>query len=785
MKFRVLFAAFLLLCGSVKAQEFGSIGGTLIDKTTKEPIQFSLITLTPEHRIAKSDTSGNFKIDSIPLGFHELLISAENYENLVLDYIRIIPGKTLSYTIELAPITEKMGVISINKRQNNLINSVPISMYTFNREEISMNPGAQGDIFRAIGMLPGVSSSGGIYSAISVRGQGVRDNVYMVDDIPVTEVGHLEGNSFFNDPNGGRFSIFAPRVIEKAIFQGGGFASEFGRRSASLLSLQVQEGNRKNLIVDGQMDLLGLTINFDGPIKQLKNTQYFLSLRYQNFLGLVNVVGLKDIGLPRYADIIAKTVTQKNNRKITTLLVISPERYTRDINHARADKNLNLMYLPDFYRNKTIAGITVKSRISNRLDVKNVVYFTDYFSDINVGKAIPFTDSTGKLTQRINSTLTNLQVQNYYEQKLGFRSILTLSVNAKNTLLIGIEGDNTRIFNRRRQNYLDTQYIYYKGQNLPGQNYLIINPTFVNSDFDASTRNFSSYVNLNKKLTQRWTLNLGLRHDYNGFAKQHTFGPRLNSSIALPNLQSINLAWGIYWQDPVLSDIADHGLQNPLTMEKNTHYIIAYHKSFSNSSRFIAEAWYKDFTNLITRPILGYVFQLNSGSGFGYGVDFNYSKKLSKAISGQLGYSYMQSKRRNAAYEMLYPFAFDQPNQINLLINYKFSSKFIASVKYRYATGKPSDEFIVHNNVFNTADYYRFSKEITGVNQQRLPDFNSLDIRINYSFYWKKINITAFFDAVNVRNKQIPNFENFNSFSGKSYFDGLAIFPTGGMKFEF
>lgn len=49
-----------------------------------------------------------------------------------------------------------------------------------------------------------------------MRGQGVRDNVYMVDDIPLTEVGHLEGNSFFNDPNGGRFSIFAPRVIDNA-----------------------------------------------------------------------------------------------------------------------------------------------------------------------------------------------------------------------------------------------------------------------------------------------------------------------------------------------------------------------------------------------------------------------------------------------------------------------------------------------------------------------------------------------------------------------------------------
>jgi hypothetical protein len=785
MKFWIYWAICFIVVNPLTAQQFGKISGSVIDKSNKEKIAFAHVKLNPELVVSNTDTLGNFTLDSIPLGFHELLIQAENYENLVLDYIRIIPNKTLSYTIELTAKTEKMSVIAINKRQSNSITSVPISVHTFSREEISMNPGAQGDIFRAIGMLPGVSSSGGIYSAISVRGQGVRDNVYLVDDIPVTEVGHLEGNSFFNDPNGGRFSIFAPRVIEKATFQGGGYSSEFGRRSASLLALQVQEGNRKNLIVDGQMDLLGLTLNFDGPVKQLKNTQYFLSVRYQNFLGLVNVVGLKDIGLPRYADMIAKTVTQKKNHKITTLLIISPERYTRDINHARADKNLNLMYLPDFYRNKTIAGITVKSRLTNRVDLKNIVYFTDYFSDINVGKAIPFTDSTGKLTHPLNTVLSKLQVQNYYEQKLGFRSLLTVTLNAKSTLLIGIEGDNTRIFNRRRQNYLDTQYIYYQGQNIPGQNYLIIDPKFVNSDFNASARNFSSYINFNQKIGNRLTLNFGLRHDYNGFSNQHCLGPRVNSSFSFPKSQTIHFAWGIYWQDPVFSDIADQGLTSPLTMEKTTHYILAYHKSFANAGRFILEAWYKDFMHLITRPIPGYVYQINTGSGFGYGIDLNYSKKLTKSFSGQLGYSYMQSKRRNSSGESLYPFAFDQPNQVNVLFNYKFNAKFIASIKYRYATGKPSDQFITHSNVLNTSDYYRYSKEITGINLQRLPNFNSLDIRINYSFYWKKINITAFFDAVNVRNKQIPNFENFNSFSGKTYFDGLAIFPTGGMKFEF
>jgi hypothetical protein len=56
---------------------------------------------------------------------------------------------------------------------------------------------------------------------------------------------------------------------------------------------------------------------------------------------------------------------------------------------------------------------------------------------------------------------------------------------------------------------------------------------------------------------------------------------------------------------------------------------------------------------------------------------------------------------------------------------------------------------------------------------------------MNYIFYVGNWALTGFFDVVNVMNKQIPNFENFNTFSGKPYFDGLAIFPTGGLKFEF
>jgi outer membrane receptor protein involved in Fe transport len=106
-------------------------------------------------------------------------------------------------------------------------------------------------------------------------------------------------------------------------------------------------------------------------------------------------------------------------------------------------------------------------------------------------------------------------------------------------------------------------------------------------------------------------------------------------------------------------------------------------------------------------------------------------------------------------------------------------------MKYRYATGKPKENYVIHSNVLQNSSYLRYSKELIGRNELRLPDFTSLDLRANYNFKFKKATMTIFVDIVNIFNKQIANSESFNAISGQNYYDGLAIFPTGGMKFEF
>jgi len=790
-KLRIISILFLIFIShSLYGQQtdFGSIKGRIIDKDSKQPIVGALILVANSQIAANSDSLGYFEILKVKSGIHSLEIRLIGYETQFLNDLNVLPSKSTFRDISLQEGINIIKEVDVKtfKFENNRVN--PISSYSFSREEIALNPGSQGDIFRAIGMLPGVSSSGGIYSAIAVRGQGVRDNVYMVDDIPLTEVGHLEGNSFFNDPNGGRFSIFAPRVIDNAQFQGGGFGPEYGRRSASYLGLGIKEGNKENAIIDGQVDLLGITVNYDGPTKILKKTNIFISARYQNFYGLVNLIGLKDIGLPIYGDVILKTTTELNAKnKLSFLAIVSPESYVRDIDNVYADKKMNLLYLPNFKRNKIIVGLNLRTLTSNKSYWKNVLYFTSYTSNVKVGKAYPNADTLANLNNPIIPYDESVQTQKYAETKFGYRSLFNLTINKNQKLASGVEMDLLQLSNERILKSNDTNFVF-RPLDLINTNlkYQPIYAQFVNANFNNSNINLSSFINYSILLGKRLSLNAGIRYDYTGFSDQHVLSPRLSGSYFINEKNSINFGYGIYFQDPVYSDIADQpGNSSKLKMEEVTQYIIGYRRYFTSDLKLTIETWYKNFDNMVVTPINGTVLKNNNGTGWGKGLDINLTKRLVNQIHGQIGYSYIEIKRNDHDGIGEYDFAFSQPHQFNFMLSYKASKHWLFSMKYRYATGKPKDNYIIYRDVLNNSNYLRYSKELVGRNELRLPDFTSLDIRANYNFKFKTSTMTIFVDIVNVFNKQIANSESFNAITGQNFYDGLAIFPTGGMKFEF
>lgn len=787
MKSYISCLAFILLGLTAYAQQFGALKGQILAQATKQPITGVTIALKGTTFAAATDTSGGFSFAHIPEGSYSLLISAVGFQKKEINDIDIIRGKTNYLEAELVDDVASLKEVGIKGIRNENIPQMPVSAYSFSREEIFRNPGSQGDIFRAIGILPGVTSAGGQFSAMSVRGQGVRDNVYMVDDIPMTQVSHLEGSDSFNDPTGGRFSIFAPRTIDNAVFQGGGFGAQYGRESSSYLGLMVKEGNHETPFISGQFDLLGATMIYDGPGYFDKNTSVFATARYQNFTLLEKVAHLKNIGTPSYGDYMIKTVTQLNSKnKLEIIAMYNPENYTKTVNDVGQSDQLEDVTVGDSKNNKSLVGINLRTLTGKNSYWKNVLYFRTLDINSTFGTSNPSADANGNLIAKSNIPY-NPDVMDIRdnEHELGYRSVFTLHFTNV-TFTAGADLSRVSINFSQKLNQLDTLYSFTATdpRPSPSQYYLISQPQYYNASFNGAAYNASAYTDFSIIIWKLLTLNPGLRYDYTGFSSENTISPRLSGSVQITGQSTINFATGIYYQDPLLTNVAQQSGNNKLQTERTFQYILGYRDYFSYDLKFVAETWYKKFDHQVDQLYTGQSLLNNNETGYAYGADFNLTKRLTEKFYGQVGYSYMQSKRDDHNGLGLYNFTYSQPNIFSLLGSYKPNQKWVFSSKFRYATGRPKDAFIIHNNVFNDPNYIRYSEQIIGVNQDRLNDYISLDGRVDYKTRLKKISFTAFIDIDDLLNRNNQSAETLQSITGKPYYVGLGIFPSFGIRLE-
>ena len=734
------FVLFTLFTGY--SQETGTIKGKIIEQITKQPMAGATIVIANIQGGAITDSAGLFTIKNVPEGNYSLTITNVGFQQKVLNDIPVVRAKTYWIEVELLDDAGKLGEVTVRTFKGEHNPMVPVSSYSFSREEIFRSPGAQGDIFRTIGILPGVVSSGGQYSAIAVRGQGTSDNVYMVDDIPMFQVSHLEiegFNSGFNDPNGGRFSIFAPRVIDNALFEGGGFAAQFGRKSSSYLGLGIKEGNRETPYLSGQFDLLGATLIYDGPSGFDKKTSLFATARYQNFYLLEKLINLSSAGLPSYGDYMIKTTTEINSKnKLSFIAMYNPELFERKVDDVANSGNLNDDNNSNFVgRSKTskaIIGLNLRTLLDKNSYWKNILYYRTLNVDNDLGFAYPLVNQEGDIISKDNIPFeSDLRHIKNNQGELGYRSIYTR--HSKNiTITAGIDLARVDLDYARNLKHTDTLYTFGQNDFRPdtSQYFLILQPNDFNSTYKDFAYNASGYVDLSFNLFKRLTLNPGIRYDYTGFAKNSTISPRISGSVAIDAKQTINFATGVYYQDPVYADVASqpagHGLKNERTLQ----YILGYKIYFSPDLKFTAEGWYKQFDHLAVRPNSGQSFLNNLGTGYAYGADINLTKRLSKKYYGQIGYSYMLSKRDDHDGLGKYNYIFSEPHTFSLLGSYKPNEKWVFSGKFRYGTGRPTDTYIVHGNVFKNPAILRSSQEITYKNGNRLADFISLDLRADY-----------------------------------------------------
>ncbi|NDI98740.1 TonB-dependent receptor [Flavobacterium sp. LaA7.5] len=793
---RLLSTLALCLVGVLSfAQTTGSFKGKIIEQSTKQPVIGASVFIDNTQFGTATDSIGVFAINDIPVGSYSVTISSIGFQTKNISEIIITFNKTYYSEIELLEDATTLEGVTISSFKGDTDPLTPVSSFSYSREEIFRNPGAQGDIMRALSTLPGVVSSGSQYSAIAARGQGTRDNVYMIDDIPMFNLSHLEAEGFasgFNDPNGGRFSIFAPRIIDNVVFQNGGFGATYGRRSSSYLGLGVKEGNRATWSFSGQVDLLGGTIIADGPVSE--KTSVFVAARYQNFAMLINLLDEQQSSVS-FGDYLVKSTTQLNdNNKLSVIAMFNPEGASRTIDDADElanevninDDNSGRNILWDHESSQAVLGLNLRTLLNSSSYLTNVLYYRSSTVDNNFGRFNPLLDADGVIIDpRFGGYEDRLRHITNNQQEAGYRSIYTKNFD-KLKIIAGVDAMRVNLEYERLLSRTDTIYTF-RARDIsanPTQYYQVLDPSLFNSTFDDNAFNGSGYVTLSWRVTDGFTLNPGIRYDYTGFTEQHTVSPRLSGSIAISNKHSINFASGIYYQDAAYADIAGQTAGNTLKNERAIQSILGYKIQISNDLKFVAEGWHKQFDDVTVQPNRAQSYLTNDGTGYAYGADISLTKRLSKNYYGQISYSYMESKRDDHDGLGEYDYIFNIPHTISLLGSYKPNDKWIFSGKFRYSTGRPTDKYIVHSDVFNNPDMIRYSQEITAVNGERLPDFISLDVRADYNIQRKWGTFSAFVDLVNISNRFNVNSEQFVPETGETMNIGLGVFPTFGVRVE-
>ena len=793
---RLVILSVMLLPILATAQPSGAIKGRIIEQTTKQPITGASIMIKERKIAVITDSTGAYTINNIPVGAYSLVITHVGFQDRQLNDISVVQSKTNYLETELLNDDRSLKEVTVKafRGEHNL--QVPVSSYSFSREEIFRSPGAQGDIFRAIGILPGVVSSGGQYSAIAVRGEGTSDNVYMADDIPMFEVSHLEIEGFnagFNDPNGGRFSIFAPRVIDNALFEGGGFAAQYGRRTSSYLGLGIKEGNKETPLFSGQFDLLGATLIYDGPSGLFKNTTLFATGRYQNFSLLEKMIGLNSVGTPAYGDYMIKTTTDLNRKnKLSFIAMFNPESFTRDIDDfsksPSLDKDNSSNFIGRSKTSKAVFGLNLRTLTGRNSYVKNILYYRNKHVDNRLGAAWPAVDGGGNILKKDSVPYEDdLRYIKDDQHEVGFRSIF--SAHIKNvTATVGADLARVDLDYARTLKHTDTIYSFGPNDYLPvpNQYYLILQPSDFNAHFKDHAYNASGYVDLSLTLFDWLTLNPGIRFDHTGFARQNTLSPRISGSIAIDTRQSINFATGLYYGDPAYSDIAGQAQGHVLKSPRTIQYILGYKYYFSPDLKLTVEGWYKNFDEQVVQPSASKPYMNNNGVGYAYGGDISLVRRLSRNYYGQVSYSYMVSKRDDHIGDGVgkYDYIFSIPHSFSLLGSYTPNKKWIFSGKFRYSTGRPTDKYIAHADIFHNPDVPRYSQQILGKNGIRQKDFISLDLRADYKWQVKRVSWTAFMDIVDVNNRFNQSSAIFQPLTGRVFYLGLAVFPTFGLRID-
>ena len=743
MKKNVLFLLLLGLLTTVSAQPTHRIKGTVIDKASRQPLEFINVLVLGLGRGGVTDAEGHFNIGEVPPGIYRLQASAVGYKTILTpEYI--VSTKDLTIQIETEENLTELEGVTVTASPFRRDPESPVGLRIIGLQEIEKSPGANRDISRIVQSYPGVAfSPAGYRNDLIVRGGSPSENRFYLDGVEIPNINHFSTQG----ASGGPVGIINADLIREVNFYTGAFPTDRGNAMSSVLDFKLRDGDMERNSLKATLGASEVSLASNGHIG--KKTSYLVSVRQSYLQFLFDMLGLPF--LPTFTDAQFKLKTRFNaNNELTILGLggIDNMKLNTKLDGEKAEYILS--YLPKIQQETFTLGAVYRHYAG--IHVQSVVVSHSYLNNRNTKYLNNDESSADNLSLKLRSV----------EQETKFRI------------------ENTSTFGNWKINF---------GANLDYSQYT--NTTFQRVYIDEGrTFDYHTYLGMwrwgifgtiNYATTdERFTASLGVRTDANNFSSGmkgmgDQLSPRLSLSYRLTDGLYLSGNAGLYYQLPPYTGLGFKD-NNGAWVNKYLRYMSVSQESLGlswhpgNTFELSAEGFYKQYDKIPFSiadgiplackgndyGVIGNEALSSTAQGRAYGIEILMKWLIAKKLNLASSFTLFKSEYRNNKQSEYIASAWDNRYIFNMSGTYNFPHNWSLVMKISCIGGAPYTPYDVEKSSLVTAwnaqgrPYYDYTKYNTG----RLPAFGQLDVRVDKTFYLKRCMLGFYIDLQNVTNSK-------------------------------
>ena len=726
------------LCWNVFAAEY-QIKGVVIDKSTRQPLEFVNVLVVGLGIGASTDANGNFLITQVPPGIYRLQASFLGYKTELTPEYRV-NHVTPYVQIELEEENASLNEVVVTASPFQKVPESPVSLRVIGLQEIEKAPGANRDISKVVQNYPGVAFSPiGYRNDLIVRGGGPSENRFYLDGVEIPNINHFSTQG----ASGGPVGLIDADLIRSVKFYSGAFPADKGNALSSVLDFSLRDGDMERNSLKATLGASEVSLSSNGHIGN--KTSYLVSVRQSYLQALFKILGLPF--LPAYTDASFKIKTRFDSHNELTLLGLGGiDRMKLNLGIEGEDAEYMLSYLPEINQETyTVGGVY---RHYSQRHVQSIVLSQSYLNNRNVKYRDNDESSEENLTLRLGSIEqeTKLRMENtsswsVWKVKAGFD--LNYSRYKSN--------EYRKVFANalREYDYHTDLSLWRWGM-------------FASVDYAAPDKSF--------------TASMGVRTDGNNYSDKmkelwRQLSPRLSVSYRLIEGLTLSGHVGLYYQLPSYTALGFKGEEGEY-VNRHLDYISVSQESLglswtpNENMELSAEGFYKLYGHMpfsLSDQIplsckgndygtIGNEALSSEAKGRSYGVELMFKWLLAQKLNLSSSLTIFKSEFKDGEQGSYVPSAWDNRFILNMSGTYNFPKHWSLGAKVSCIGGSPYTPYDVEKsslveawNVQGRA-YYDYSR----YNQERLPVFGQLDVRVDKTFYLKKCMLGFYLDIQNI-----------------------------------